>query len=76
MNTPIKLNCPYCTKEFTTTIRNKIWCNLQCAKQYAQIKTQIDLNKKHQKLILDNAFVYDYELNKFYVKALKFKKTL
>ena len=76
MNNPIKLKCPYCIKEFTTTRRDKIWCDRQCAKKYAQIKTQIDLNKQHQKLILDDAFLYDYELDKFYVKAFQFKKTL
>ena len=76
MNNPIKLKCPYCIKEFTTTRRDKIWCDRQCAKKYAQIKTQIDLNKQHQKLILDDAFEYDYELDKFYVKAFRFNKTL
>ena len=76
MSQPIKLKCPYCIKEFTTTRRDKIWCDRQCAKKYAQIKTQIDLNKHKQELILEPAFGYDYELNKFYVNALKFKKTL
>ena len=71
MNQAIKLKCPYCTKEFTTTIRNKIWCNRECAEKYTQIKKQIDLNKHKQELIVEPAFEYDYELDKFYIKALK-----
>ena len=69
MNKKIKMNCPMCNKEFITTRRDKIWCNVACSNKFRQIKKNIEANYQKQKRIENKAFHYDFELNKFFIKS-------
>jgi|TARA_R100001460_G_scaffold81738_1_gene122654 ribosomal protein L37AE/L43A len=70
MNKKIKLNCPMCDKQFITTRRDKIWCNLGCSNKFRKIKKSIDANYQKQKNIENKAYHYDFDLDKFFIKSL------
>ena len=74
MNQEMKLNCPMCKREFTTTIRDKIWCNTGCSNRFREVKKSIDDNKRKQESIKNLAFHYDFELDKFFIKSLMTNK--
>ena len=69
MNKQIKLNCPMCDKEFITSRRDKIWCDKKCSDKFRNVKKLIEINKSKQKRIDNDAFYYDFDLNKFFLKS-------
>ena len=74
MNKEMKLNCPMCEKEFTTTRRDKIWCDVKCSRRFLNIKKSKDSNRQKHKRIENDALHYDLELDKFYIKSMRTNK--
>ena len=64
-NKLLKLNCPMCLIEFTTSRRDKIWCDKSCAKKLRDIKDRIEDNYSRHERMNNKFCVYNLELNKF-----------
>jgi ribosomal protein L37AE/L43A len=70
MNKKMKLNCPMCKEEFTTTRRDKIWCNVKCSNRFREVKKSIEANYSKHEFFKNKAFHYEFDLNKFFIKSL------
>ena len=75
MKKELKLNCPMCDTEFITTRRDKVWCKISCSIKFQNIKHSIMVNKSTQQNMKNESFIYDLELNKFYLKSMMNEKT-
>ena len=69
-NYPIKLKCPMCNVEFITNRTDKIWCNKSCSVKYLNIAKDIKINKSYQKRMMNDAYSYNFETDKFSIASL------
>lgn len=61
----LKLICPVCENDFSTSVRNKIYCDNLCRGINSEIRKRIDVNIRKQEMFKSSSLKYDYASDKF-----------
>ena len=65
----LKLKCPMCNTEFTSSNRNKVRCTKRCTDKYREITLKTKINKELNLRCENKFYRYDLNLNKWYINT-------